>query len=67
MIRQTIRLTSYGAASNRSDMAKNPFPRLALLVLCTVVLAILITYEGWTWPLETAAFLMPIALLLNLA
>ena len=48
-------------------MVKTPFPRLALLVICAVVLTVLIAYEGWTWPLETAAFLMPIALLLNLA
>jgi hypothetical protein len=41
--------------------------RLALLAGCAAAIAVLIAYEGWTWPLETAAFLMPIALLLNLA
>jgi hypothetical protein len=41
--------------------------RLSLLLLCAAALAVLVAYEGWTWPLKTAAFLMPIAIVLNLA
>jgi len=48
-------------------MANKVFQRVALLAFCTVVLGVLIFYEGWTWPLETAALLLPVALLLNLA
>jgi len=36
-------------------------PRKAILVACFVVFAILVIVGGWSWPLEVAAAVFPIA------
>jgi hypothetical protein len=38
-------------------------PRQAALIACTVVLAVLVYAEGWIWPLQAAAIVIPISLL----
>ena len=40
-------------------------PREAALVLCAAVLAALVYAEGWIWPLEAAAVMIPISLLIS--
>jgi hypothetical protein len=37
----------------------------ATLVVCTVTLVALIYAEGWIWPLQAAAVVLPITLLLG--
>jgi len=37
----------------------------AALIVCTATLAALVYAEGWIWPLQAAAVLIPIALLIG--
>jgi hypothetical protein len=46
---------------NRIDIK----PRQAVLLLCTLALCGLVYAEGWTWPLEAAALMIPVSLLLG--
>ena len=38
---------------------------VATLVACAAVLAVLVYAEGWTWPLQAAAVLIPVSLLIG--
>ena len=38
-------------------------PRHAMLIVCALVLCGLVYAEGWTWPLEAAAVIIPVSLL----
>jgi len=40
-------------------------PRHAVLILCTLALVALVYAEGWTWPLEAAAFMIPVSLIIG--
>jgi hypothetical protein len=46
---------------NRIDIQ----PRHAALIVCTLALCGLVFAEGWTWPLEAAALMIPVSLLLG--
>jgi hypothetical protein len=46
---------------NRIDIR----PRHAALIVCTLALFGLVYAEGWTWPLEAAALMIPVSLLLG--
>jgi len=46
---------------NRIDIG----PRQAVLIVCTLALVGLVYAEGWTWPLEAAALMIPVSLLLG--
>jgi len=39
--------------------------RRAALIVCTLALVGLVYSEGWTWPLEAAALMIPVSLLLG--
>jgi hypothetical protein len=47
---------------------RNPIdisPRDAVLILCAAVLLALVYVEGWIWPLEAAACMIPVSLLVG--
>jgi len=46
---------------NRIDIQS----RHAVLFVCTLALCGLVYAEGWTWPLEVAALMIPVSLLLG--